>query len=134
MKVILIVEGLKDADQIHNAFDYNPAIKTLVTEGTKFNNRIVNELEACKKESDCSVFILSDPDPAGDAIVEMVHRVYPDIPRLEADLKECSYFTGKKKKAGIEYASYSYLRKLIGPFIGLEYIEEDNINWDEVME
>lgn len=130
MKVVLIVEGLKDAEQIERAFDGNQDIKTIVTEGTKFNNRIIAELENCMREEECSIYVFSDPDVAGDQIAEMVWNVFPEIPRLEADLKECSYFTGKRKKAGIEYASYRYLRKLISPFLGLDYIEEENINWE----
>lgn len=130
MRVVLIVEGLKDAEQIHNAFDGNPAIKTLVTEGTKFNNRIVSELENCMQDDDCQIYIFSDPDSAGNQIAEMIQHVFPHIPRLEADTKECSYFTGKRFKAGIEYASFRYLRRLISPIIGIEYIEEENINWE----
>lgn len=130
MKAILIVEGLKDADQISKAFDGNENILTLVTGGTKFNNRTKAELEDCMKDNECSVYILSDPDTGGDHLAEMVWKVYPDIPRLEVDTKECSYYTGKRFKMGVEYSSYSYLRKLISPLIGVDYIEEDNINWE----
>lgn len=130
MKVVLIVEGLKDAEQIERAFDGNQDIKTIVTEGTKFNNRIIAELEDCMREEECSIYVLSDPDEAGDSICDMVWRIFPEIKRIEADTKECSYFTGKRFKMGIEYASYRYLRKLISPFLGLDYIEEENINWE----
>lgn len=130
MKIVLIVEGVKDAEQIHNAFDGNPSIKTLVTEGTKFNNRIIAELEDCMRDEECNIYIFSDPDEAGDSLKEMINSIYPEIPRLEADTKECSYFTGKRFKMGVEYASFRYLRKLISPILGLPYIEEENINWE----
>jgi 5S rRNA maturation endonuclease (ribonuclease M5) len=130
MKIVLIVEGVKDAEQIHNAFDGNPSIRTLVTEGTKFNNRIIAELEDCIRDEECKVYIFSDPDVAGLQISEMIQNVYPDIPRIEPDLKECSYFTGKRFKAGVEYASFKYLRKIISPILGIEYIEEETINWE----
>lgn len=130
MKTILIVEGFKDAEQISKAFEGNEDILTVVTEGTKFNNRTKMELENCMKDEECSVYILSDPDSAGDSIAQMIQSVYPEIPRLEADMKECSYFTGKRFKMGVEYASYNYLRKLISPLIGMEYIEQEEINWE----
>ena len=130
MKVILIVEGWKDAEQIHRAFEGNADLLTVVTEGTKFNNRVIAELEQCMRQGDCAVYIFSDPDEAGNQLSEMVRHVFPDIPRIDADADECSYFTGKRKKAGIEYASYRYLRKLISPFLGLDYIEEETINWE----
>jgi 5S rRNA maturation endonuclease (ribonuclease M5) len=129
MKVILIVEGLRDAEQIHDAFDGNENIQTLVTGGTKFNKKTISQLENCMNQDGCSVYIFSDPDEAGEQISDMIQSVFPNIPRLEADQKECSYFTGKRFKMGIEYASYKYLRKLISPIIGIEYIEEENIDW-----
>lgn len=130
MKAVLIVEGVHDADQIHKAFEGNDNVKTLVTEGTKVNNRIIAEIENCIREG-YKPYILSDPDEAGLRLAEMVQESYPDIPRLEVDLMECSYFTGKKFKGGIEYASYEYLKELIYPLIGKKYTRKQYpICWD----
>jgi len=125
MKACLMVEGTKDKDQISsafNGFEGADRVKCLVTEGTKVNNRIMAEVENYIREG-YDIYILSDPDEAGDHLVEMIQHWYPHIPRLEVDYKQCAYFTGKKFKAGIEYASHNYLRKLISPLVGVEYKE-----------
>lgn len=130
MKAVLIVEGLNDADQIHKAIKDSENVVTLVTEGTKFNNRIKAELENYMRNG-YDAYILSDPDLGGDSLASMVNLCYPQIPRIEVDTKHCGYFTGKRMKAGIEYASYDYLKKIIYPLIGLEYKEKVSIiNWD----
>lgn len=130
MKTVFMVEGTKDADQIHKAFEGNQDVKTLITEGTKVNNRIKSEIENYRRQG-YNIFILSDPDDAGEQLAHMIQYWYPDIPRIEPDLKQCAYFTGKKIKGGIEYASYKYLRKLLSPFVGIEYTDEEPpICWD----
>lgn len=130
MKAVLIVEGLNDADQIHKALKYSENVATLITEGTKFNNRIKAELENYIRNG-YNAYILSDPDFGGDMLANMINSFYPQIPRIEVDDRQCAYFTGKKFKSGIEYASYDYLKKIIHPLIGLEYEEKASIiNWD----
>jgi 5S rRNA maturation endonuclease (ribonuclease M5) len=130
MKAVVIVEGLKDKDQILNAFDGDPDVITLVTEGTKMNNRIRAEIEDYFRQG-IKAYILSDPDEAGQHLAEMIQYWYPEIPRLEVDFKECAYFTGKKFKAGIEYASYDYLKELISPLIGRQFKRKQYpICWD----
>lgn len=133
MKVCLMVEGTKDEDQIRDAFkDFEGAdrVECLVTEGTKVNNRILAEIENYKRNG-YSIYILSDPDEAGEHLAQMIQHWYPDIPRLEVEVEECAYFTGKKFKAGIEYSSHTYLKKLICPLIGVDYKpKEYPICWD----
>lgn len=122
-KVALIVEGLKDEDQINSAFedmDCKEYIRCLITEGTKVNNRILAEIEDLTRDG-YDIYVLSDPDDAGFHLYEMIQHWRPDIPRLEADYRECAYYTGKKFKAGIEYASHTYLKKIICPLIGVEF-------------
>ena len=132
-KVVLMVEGNKDEDQINGAFrdfGYMEQIKCLITEGTKVNNRIRAEIEDYQREG-YNVYILSDPDEAGDNLARMIQRWYPDIPRLDVELDECAYYTGKKFKAGIEYSSHDYLRELICPLIGVTYKRKESpICWD----
>lgn len=120
MRAVLIVEGTNDAYQIMKAFNGDEKIKTLVTEGTKVNNRILTEIENYKKNG-YSLYILSDPDEAGDHLAEMIQSWHPDIERIYVDIKDCGYFTGKKFKGGIEYASHKYLVELIAPYIDMEF-------------
>lgn len=131
MKAVLIVEGLNDADQIHKAFNGNENIVTLVTEGTKINNRIRADIESYLIHEDVGVYILSDPDDAGERLAQMIQSWFPALTRIEVDNRQCAYYTGKRFKSGVEYASYDYLKKIISPLIGLEYKEKVNyINWD----
>lgn len=130
MRAVFIVEGTKDKDKIKLAFDNNPNIRYIITEGTKVNNRVKAEIENYQRDGD-GVYILSDPDEAGDQLARMIQLFYPEVPRIEVDRNQCGYFTGKKLKAGIEYSSHSYLKKLLSPYIGLEYTEElPPICWD----
>lgn len=130
MKAVFIVEGLKDEDQIRKAFEGNEDVITLVTEGTKINNRIRLEIESYLVKH-IGVYILSDPDEAGGQLAEMIQSWYPVIPRIEVDTAECAYFTGKRYKAGIEYASYGYLKELLSPYIGMNYKRPKSpICWD----
>lgn len=133
MKVLLIVEGLKDKEQIIDAFkstDYKDRIKILITEGTKVNNKILAEIEDCQRKG-YEPYVLSDPDISGLHLYEMIHQWHPEIPRIEVDPKQCAYFTGKKYKAGVEYASHTYLKEVICPLIGVDYQPKQHpICWD----
>ena len=130
MKVAIIVEGLKDASQIHKAFEGNDDVVTLITEGTKMNRKIRQSIDFYINEQ-IPIYIMSDPDEAGDQLAHMIQSVFPMIPRLEVDDRQCAYFTGKKFKAGIEYASYAYLKEIICPLIGMEYKKKEYpICWD----
>lgn len=131
MKAVVIVEGLKDREQIQKAFEgFSDEVICLITEGTKMNNRIQAEIEDYQRQG-IGVYILSDPDEAGEHLAHMIQHWYPEIPRLEVDFKECAYFTGKKFKAGIEYSSYDYLKELICPLIGVEFKRKQSpICWD----
>lgn len=130
MKAVFIVEGTKDEDQIRNAFQGNDDVITLVTEGTKMNNKIKAKIEHYLNEG-IGVYILSDPDIAGKHLAEMIQSWYPQVARIEVDDRQCAYFTGKKYKAGIEYASHRYLKKILSPYLGLEYVEKEYpICWD----
>jgi ribonuclease M5 len=132
-KAVLMVEGTNDEYQIRCAFkgfEGSDRVKCLITEGTKFNNRIRAEIEDYRMKG-YDVYILADPDEAGNHLVSMIQEWCPDIPRLEVDPKECAYFTGKKRKAGVEYASYTYLKKIICPLIGVDYKpKEYPVCWD----
>lgn len=125
-----MVEGVKDATQIRNAFKGISEVTIVITEGTKINNRIKIEIESYLKLG-YNIYILSDPDDAGEQLTQMIQSWYPFIPRIEVDFKFCAYYTGKRMKSGIEYASYNYLRKILCPYMKLEYIEKVNpICWD----
>ncbi|AYP68646.1 ribonuclease M5 [Exiguobacterium phage vB_EalM-132] len=112
MCLVLIVEGMNDRQQILNA---KPLCELdfVVTGGTKMNNGIKNNIDKHLQKGNRLV-LLTDPDEAGDQIVQMVQRFYPSIPRVEVNKDEANYFTGRKYKYGVEYCGHKYLRELIG--------------------
>jgi 5S rRNA maturation endonuclease (ribonuclease M5) len=117
MKPVFIVEGHKDAYQVDGAVGNSAHV--IVTEGTKVNNRLKSTIENYRDKGN-PIYILSDPDSAGEHLTKMINFWYPDIPRIEADYEECKYckdLRKKKYKAGIEYASYKYLRNLLSPYV-----------------
>lgn len=117
MKPVFIVEGHKDAYQVDGALGTKALV--IVTEGTKVNNRIKNYINNFIEQGH-PIYILSDPDEAGDHLANMINFWYPDIPRINADFEECKYckdLKTKKFKAGIEYASFRYLRRLLGEYV-----------------
>lgn len=120
MKTVFIVEGHKDAYQVKGALG-SETVECIVTHGTKVNNRIKNEIDNHIANGN-PVYILSDPDIAGDHLADMIQSWYPDVPRIDASFDECKYckdIRRTKYKAGIEYASYKYLRKLLGVYINV---------------
>lgn len=121
MKPAFIVEGHSDARQIIGALaDYDKPFRVIVTDGTKVNNALLFKIEDAIA-SGHQLYVLSDPDEAGTMLFDMISRYYPSIPRIEADFNECKYCKGWKNtikwKAGIEYASYKYLRELLVKYL-----------------
>lgn len=127
MKPAFIVEGHSDAKQVTGALRGSGDFKIIVTSGTKFNNAIISRIEDIILDG-YTPYILSDPDEAGDHLAIMVNHHFPEIERINADFDECKYCKDLKKmkmKAGIEYASYKYLRKLLYPYLGKIYVDPE---------
>lgn len=131
-KPAFIVEGHSDARQIIGALhDCGVPFKIIVTDGTKMNKKNIVNIDSSICDG-YTPYILSDPDEAGDHLAEMVHNYFPDVERIDADYEECKYckdLKRKKFKAGIEYANYKYLKKLLYPYLGLTYVETSNVDW-----
>lgn len=129
-RVVLIVEGINDEKQISRAFGNDSRIKTLVTEGTKVDSKIIDEINEYINKG-FEPYVLSDPDTAGENLSNMIQHHFPSIERINVDINECGYYTGKKLKAGIEYSSYDYLKTIIYPLIGERYKKKEYpICWD----
>lgn len=110
---VFIVEGWSDDEQLRKVF---PEIKTIVTNGTKFNNRI-RDIINTHLENGEEIYVLSDPDAAGEQLYSMIKLNYPTIPRIPVDPEQASYIRGVKKKYGVEHCSYGYLRRLLYEYI-----------------
>lgn len=116
MKTVFIVEGWSDADQIEKALhEYDFGI--VVTNGTKINNRLKEQINSHLEEGS-SLYILSDPDLAGEQLSNMITHFYPDFERIEVNPNKCRYMRGGGKfKYGIEYCSYRYLVEVLSPYL-----------------
>jgi ribonuclease M5 len=111
---VFIIEGWSDHDQICGAVG---TVLTIVTNGTKMNNRIKEQISEAI-ESGLQPYTLSDPDPAGDILADMVKREFPEIPRIKVDPERAKYYRGKGKyKYGVEYCSHDYIRELLGGLV-----------------
>jgi ribonuclease M5 len=107
----LIVEGTNDERRIKEVTD---EFHIVILNGTRFSNRekdlIENAMEICT-----SVYILSDPDSAGDWIADKLMSRYPQLSRIEVDPDKACCLKWKGYKFGIEYMSNRDLRKIL-PF------------------
>jgi len=129
-KVLLIVEGLNDEKQVRGAFADIDEVDVLVTEGTKVNTKTIDDINSFVNRGYIP-YILSDPDDGGNHLADMIHNHFPDMERIDVDINECGYYTGKKLKAGVEYASHDYLKNIVFPLIGRRYKKKEYpINWD----
>lgn len=108
-----IVEGVNDKDKITSLVDYPWVV---VTEGTKYNNRIHDEIQEMVAGSE-EVFILTDPDIAGGILAEMILNHNPMLRRIELREEECKCFRGGKVKIGVEHASDDYLLGVLSTYM-----------------
>jgi ribonuclease M5 len=114
---VFIIEGWSDHDKLQNAL--GEGIFTIVTNGTKINNRIRETIET-SIELGLTPYILSDPDIAGEHLAQMINKEYPYISRILVNPEKAKYYKGKGKyKYGIEYCSHNYLRELLGGYINV---------------
>jgi len=111
-RMIVIVEGWSDHDRVKGAV---PEMETIVTNGTRMNNRIREQIRSHILSGDY-VCILSDPDTAGDQLASMVQGEFL-LPRISVDPEKAKCYNGKKEKYGIEYCSNQYLRELLGGYM-----------------
>jgi ribonuclease M5 len=119
MTSVFIIEGWSDDDKLRKVY---PDIKTIVTNGTKFNRRVKNKINEHQAKGN-TVYILSDPDYAGDQLAEMIWRGYPELRRIRVDPMMATCLRGTKLKYGVEFLGYSYIRELLGDYMSQK--EED---------
>lgn len=128
-KLTFIVEGKSDAKVLSKAVNDMVYLKEvnkspdhlrqcrskfniIVTKGTRFG-----EHEKLQVEVDIllgnRVYILSDPDRGGDELARLVQEVFPVVPRIELNPKQCTNPRSPLKRKGVEYCSVRYLRNVI---------------------
>lgn len=109
-----IVEGEHDKHRVQGVIRNAMFV---VTEGTRYPKRVPDEILgmilACKR-----VYILTDPDKAGEQIAERVQEEFPNIPRINLDIAQCKGRRGHRVKIGVSHAEETYLLKEIMRVIG----------------
>lgn len=104
----IVVEGPYDEKVVSQAA---PEVDILVLNGNGFRHnkeKIERFIRRCEL-----VFILTDPDDAGELIAEKIKRAYPETYRIYVDPKLASRKIYKKIHYGIEYCTVEYLKELI---------------------
>lgn len=99
-----VVEGLHDKDLLERNFEN---VKAVHCRGTVFQGKEKQGITKLLNECD-KVFLLFDPDEAGDRFTKEVQEVYP-IPSLRIDPNMCKHHLGNRVKIGVEHATIEYL-------------------------
>lgn len=110
MKIGLIVEGHHDENRLRAIFGLK--FQFVVTNGTRFTNRTRIDIEKLIRFTD-RVYILTDPDEAGDILASKISEVYPDLKRIIVDPERCKYLDRRYRQwCGIEYIEPHYAVEL----------------------
>lgn len=105
MKYGFVVEGFNDETKLLKVL---PNAQVVVTKGTRLNNRVKSDINDALATCD-KVFLLTDPDEAGDLLSSMILEVFPFLERVLLNKKECLCYRNHKTKVGVEHCSDEYL-------------------------
>lgn len=104
----VIVEGPYDEKVVVQAA---PHVEILVLHGNGFGwnrERIDQLVNRCD-----IVFVLTDPDVAGELVATKIKKAYPETYRIYVDPEQAKKKINKKYRCGVEYCSVDYLREVI---------------------
>lgn len=108
-----IVEGFHDEDKLRQLL---PQAHIVVTNGTRLNNRVRMDIEAALASCD-KLFLLTDPDEAGDILAKMILNEYPKLQQIPLDAKMCKCFRNNRWKTGLEHCEIPYLESVLSMYI-----------------
>lgn len=108
-----VVEGLNDERKMKEVM---PDAHCVVTNGTRMNNRVRMDLRQALEECDV-VYLLTDPDDAGDTLAQMVWRECPSLERVLLDRSQCLSYRYDKLKVGVEHAQEDYLKSVLSQYV-----------------
>lgn len=102
----IVVEGFNDEYTLRKVL---PHAHFVVTKGTRLNNRVRMDINSALK--DCRhVYLMTDPDEAGEFLATMLLAEFPMLTRIHLDPEECKCYRNRRLKIGVEHASLYYLR------------------------
>ena len=107
-----VVEGFNDEIKLRQLF---PDAQYAVTKGTRFTRRVrmdvQNVITSCEK-----VYLITDPDDAGELLADYLLREFPTLVRVELDPKECKCMRFRRLKIGLEHASLTYIQEVLSQY------------------
>jgi len=112
----LIVEGKSDVKKVKMVL--KEEVHFVVLNGINFREEQINQIN--KAIDTCNrVYVLTDPDEAGDKVAELITKNFPKLERLKVDPNEAKVLKKRGYKYGVEYCSNKYLRTLFSSYIEL---------------
>lgn len=112
----LIVEGKSDVKKIKMVLKED--VHFVVLNGINFREEQINQINNAIDTCD-NVYVLTDPDEAGDKVARLIIKNFPELERLKVDPNEAKVLKKRGYKYGVEYCSNKYLRTLFSSCIGL---------------
>jgi ribonuclease M5 len=110
----LIVEGKNDVKKIKEVF--NDGIEFIMLDGVNFSIAKSNEIQTLL-ENNKMVFIMTDPDKAGDSVATLIQRKFPTIKRISVLPEKARILKSKGYKYGVEYCSRNYIHSLLFEYL-----------------
>lgn len=108
-----VVEGFHDEEKVLKVV---PTAHVVVTKGTRLDNRVRMDLNKALLVCD-KVWLLTDPDEAGDLLARALRKEFPSLERVLLDKKECLSYRTNKVKVGVEHCSDEYLFNVLSCYL-----------------
>ncbi|MDA1675454.1 MULTISPECIES: toprim domain-containing protein [Bacillus cereus group] len=108
-----VVEGFHDELKLLSVY---PTAYVVVTKGTRFDKRVVMDVNKAMLNCD-KVFLLTDPDDAGDWLAERLSNEFPNLERMMLNPNECLSYRKNKVKVGVEHCSNKYLLSVLSQYL-----------------
>lgn len=109
----LIVEGKSDVEKLNMVL--KPSIQYIILNGINFKEEQVQKIKEVLA-SGHKVYIMTDPDEAGNRVAQYICQFFPDLGRIDIDPNRAKILQRKWKhknyKYGVEFCSNSYLRSV----------------------
>ncbi len=108
-----VVEGFNDEYKMKNVVEH---ALFAVTNGTRMNNRVKMDVSKLLQQCD-KVFLLTDPDEAGEHLAKMVLHKFPQLERVLLDKEQCLCLRNNKMKVGVEHCDEEYLKEVLKKYL-----------------
>lgn len=106
----LIVEGKSDKSKICMVLKED--VHFVILNGINFRDEQIQQIEEALKICE-KVFILTDPDEAGDRVARVILDRFPQLERIFVDPNKAKVLKKRGYKYGVEYCSNRYLKSLL---------------------